>query len=117
MKFIKSNMDYLKNEIIIYYKKKDNSIIKKKYKFNKLMPYVNKKKNNNINIIPYNFNSNNYKIYNKNDSNKEYDLNTKYDLLDNYIGYNYKKLYETESELYNNTYKKKFKYDIQFEEF
>ena len=39
MKFIRSKIDYFKNEIITYYEKDDGKIEKKINKFNKLLPY------------------------------------------------------------------------------
>ena len=96
MKFIRSKMDYLKNEIIMYYKNNDEKIIKKKYKYNKLLPYNNLKYNKeDINILPYNY----------------YDLKTiKFKNNKNI----YENLYETKSELYNKIYNKDLNYEIFF---
>tara|TARA_B100001173_G_scaffold296584_1_gene292436 strand:- start:742 stop:1032 length:291 start_codon:yes stop_codon:yes gene_type:complete len=96
MKFIRSKIDYFKNEIITYYEKDDGKIVKKKNKFNKLLPYNNLKHNEeDTNILPYNY----------------YDLKTeKFKTTENiYTG-----LYETESTLYNDVYNKEFNYEMNF---
>lgn len=43
MKFIYSKIDYINNNIILFYKTKDNKIIEKKQKYNKLIPFTQKK--------------------------------------------------------------------------
>ena len=96
MKFIRSKIDYFKNEIITYYEKDDGKIVKKKNKFNKLLKYNNLKHNEeDTNILPYNY----------------YDLKTeKFKTTENiYTG-----LYETESTLYNDVYNKEFNYEMNF---
>ena len=61
MKFIRSRMDHKKNQIILYYKTKDN-IIKKKYQsYNLLPPLTHKRK---FKEYPPN-NVSNSKVYNK----------------------------------------------------
>ena len=96
MKFIRSKIDYFKNEIITYYEKDDGKIEKKINKFNKLLPYNNLKHNEeDTNILPHNY----------------YDLkNEKFKTSENI----YTDLYETESNLYNDVYNKEFNYEINF---
>ena len=96
MKFIRSKINYLKNEIKTYYEDDNGKIIKKKHKFNKLLPYINLKHNeDDINILPHNY----------------YDLKTK--KVKNNKN-KYEDIYEIDSELYNNIYNKEFKYDMYF---
>ena len=96
MKLIRSKINYMKNEIESYYKNKEGRIIKKKHKFNKLLPYNNLKYNEeDINILPKNY----------------YDLKIKKIKNKKNV---YEDMYETESELYNNIYKKEFNYEYNF---
>tara|TARA_B100000575_G_C23113314_1_gene643315 strand:+ start:896 stop:1186 length:291 start_codon:yes stop_codon:yes gene_type:complete len=96
MKFIRSKINYLKNEIITYYEKDNGKIVKKINKFNKLLPYNNLKYNEeDTYILPYNY----------------YNLkNQKFKTTENI----YTDLYETQSDLYNKVYNKEFNYDIYF---
>ena len=96
MKFIRSKINYFKNEIITYYEKDDGKIEKKINIFNKLLPYNNLKHNKeDTNILPYNY----------------YDLTTeKFKTSENI----YTDLNETESILYNDIYNKEFNYEINF---
>ena len=96
MKFIRSKMNYLKNEIISYYEDNNGKIKKKKHKFNKLLPYMNLKHNEeDIDILPYSYyNLKSKKL--KNNENK------------------YEDLYEIDSTLYDNIYNKEFEYDMYF---
>ena len=80
MKFIRSKIDYLNNEIIIYYKNKKNKIIKKTQPYNKLVPLTEEKK---------------------------------YDDYFNHIISTPEMT--SDSKIYEQLYKKKFKYNIQFD--
>ena len=96
MKFIRSKINYLKNEIITYYEKDNGKIVKKINKFNKLLSFNNLKYNEeDTYILPYNY----------------YNLkNQKFKTTENI----YTDLYETQSDLYNKVYNKEFNYDIYF---
>ena len=80
MKFIRSKIDYEKNEIIIYYKNKKNKIIEKRQPYNKLAPFSEEKK---------------------------------YDDYFNHIISSPDMI--SDSKIYEKLYKKKFKYNIQFD--
>ena len=97
MKFIRSKINYLKNEIETYYKDDNDKIIKKKHKFNKLLPYNNLKHNEaDIKILPSNY----------------YDLKTEKLKSNENI---YEDIYETKSDLYKDIYNKEFRYDQTFQ--
>lgn len=107
MKFVRSTRDYLKNNIDIYYNK-DGKIVKESHKYNKLMPYLEGEKKREK-VKSKNYYTTNYEYLNeKNEDNN---------LLKNYKNYEYEEVYDTESDLYKELYKKKFNYEITFDIF